>query len=272
MSNEEVTQSLAQEEEDTQLGLRVYVGNITFKTKNQDLKDAFAEFGTILVAKIAIQSSGRRLGFGFVTFETKESAQNALSVNGKDLDGRAMKVELAKPAKKRVPAVKTPANTTAGAPRTAAPRPARVPRAEREISDDVVYIGGLKDEVTEEEVSALLEGNGVQSVSLRKAYRGKERPRATFAFVFVDGAANQQKILDTFGEKEFQGETLQVSKAFKQLPKRKNNKRSRKPKAAPVEGEETTQTPTDGEKPKRKRNRKPRTRKPAAEKTETPAE
>lgn len=77
---------------------KIYVGNLPFKVNNDSLKETFATFGEITEA-VVIQDkySGRSKGFGFVTFANAESAQKAITeMNGKELEGRALKVNEAR--------------------------------------------------------------------------------------------------------------------------------------------------------------------------------
>ena len=78
---------------------KVYVGNLPFSTTDKDLNDMFAPYGEITEAIIIKDKySGRSKGFGFVTFANDESATKAISeLNGKDVQGREIKVSEAKP-------------------------------------------------------------------------------------------------------------------------------------------------------------------------------
>ncbi len=78
---------------------KIYVGNLSFNQTSDDLKKAFTEFGEITEA-IVIQDkfSGRSKGFGFVTFAADDSVPKAIEgMNGKEVDGREIKVSEAKP-------------------------------------------------------------------------------------------------------------------------------------------------------------------------------
>ncbi|MCA9488180.1 MAG: RNA-binding protein [Nanoarchaeota archaeon] len=78
---------------------KVYVGNLPFKYGFKELKDLFEKFGEIQEALVVSDKySGRSKGFGFVTFTNEESAKKAVEeMNGKDADGRPLKVSVATP-------------------------------------------------------------------------------------------------------------------------------------------------------------------------------
>src|SRR5690349_1584698 len=82
---------------------KLYVGNISFNTSNQDLTDLFSPSGTVTSANIIEdRETGRSRGFGFVEMSTNEEAQNAITaLNGTQHDGRDLKVNEAKPREDR---------------------------------------------------------------------------------------------------------------------------------------------------------------------------
>ena len=82
---------------------KLFVGNLSFNTTENDLQDAFAAHGTVVEANLMVdRMSGRPRGFGFVTMATAEEAQKAISaMNGKEIDGRALTVNVAKPREER---------------------------------------------------------------------------------------------------------------------------------------------------------------------------
>jgi RNA recognition motif-containing protein len=82
---------------------KLFVGNISFNTTENDLQDAFAAHGTVLETNLMMDRvSGRPRGFGFVTMSTPEEAQKAISaMNGATMDGRNLTVNEAKPREER---------------------------------------------------------------------------------------------------------------------------------------------------------------------------
>ena len=85
------------------MGNKLYVGNLSFNTTENDLHDAFAAHGTVVEANLMVdRMSGRPRGFGFVTMSTPEEAQNAINaLNGAALDGRNITVNVARPREDR---------------------------------------------------------------------------------------------------------------------------------------------------------------------------
>src|ERR1700730_10276954 len=82
---------------------KLFVGNLSFNTTENDLQDAFAAHGTVIEANLMMdRATGRPRVFGFVTMSTPEEAQKAIeALNGKSIDGRALTVNLAKPREER---------------------------------------------------------------------------------------------------------------------------------------------------------------------------
>ena len=85
------------------MSTKLYVGNLSFSTTTQDLETMFGELGTVQSANlIEDRETGRSRGFGFVEMSSKEEAQAAIStLNGKEVDGRALTVNEAKPREDR---------------------------------------------------------------------------------------------------------------------------------------------------------------------------
>jgi len=82
---------------------KLFVGNLSFDTTENDLQDAFAAFGTVNETSLMMdRTTGRSRGFAFITMSTAEEAQKAIeSMNGKDMGGRALTVNVAKPREER---------------------------------------------------------------------------------------------------------------------------------------------------------------------------
>jgi RNA recognition motif-containing protein len=83
--------------------VNIYVGNLSGKTTEQELREAFASFGEVDTAKIIRDNiTGRSRGFGFVEMPNLEQAQSAIEgLNGKELGGSALTVNEARPRESR---------------------------------------------------------------------------------------------------------------------------------------------------------------------------
>jgi RNA recognition motif-containing protein len=82
---------------------KLYVGNLSYNTTEDRLRSAFAEAGTVVaIDVIKDRDTGQMKGFAFVTMENQEQAENAIKMlNGKMLDERAIKVNIARPREER---------------------------------------------------------------------------------------------------------------------------------------------------------------------------
>ena len=87
------------------MSTKLYVGNLSYDTTENDLQELFAPHGTVVGTQLIMDKmSGRSRGFGFVTMETKESADAAVAaMNGKNVEGRDLTVNEARPREDRPP-------------------------------------------------------------------------------------------------------------------------------------------------------------------------
>jgi cold-inducible RNA-binding protein len=85
------------------MSARVFVGNLSFNVSEQEIQDAFAAHGTVVETHVAKdRMTGRSRGFAFVTMATPDEAQKAISaLNGQEMGGRALTVNVAKPREDR---------------------------------------------------------------------------------------------------------------------------------------------------------------------------
>ena len=82
---------------------KLLVGNLSFNFTENDLNDAFAAFGTVTETNLMMdRTTGRPRGFGFVTMASPAEAEKAIeAMNGKEMDGRALTVNVARPREDR---------------------------------------------------------------------------------------------------------------------------------------------------------------------------
>ena len=85
------------------MSTKLFVGNLSFKTTENDLQDAFAAHGTVVETNLMMdRMTGRPRGFAFVTMSSPEEAQKAIdALHGKEFDGRALTVNIARPREER---------------------------------------------------------------------------------------------------------------------------------------------------------------------------
>ena len=87
------------------MSTKIYVGNLPYSVTDASLESNFAEFGTVTSAKVMMdRDSGRSKGFGFVEMDSGTEAQAAIDgLNGMDVQGRAITVNVARPMESRAP-------------------------------------------------------------------------------------------------------------------------------------------------------------------------
>jgi len=85
------------------MGTKIYVGNMSFDMDNMSLDEMFKPYGSVVSAQVIMdRDSGRSKGFGFVEMGSESEAQAAISaLNGKEVNGRALTVNEAKPREDR---------------------------------------------------------------------------------------------------------------------------------------------------------------------------
>ena len=82
----------------------IYVGNLAFSSTEDDVRKAFSSYGEVLSVKlINDRETGRPRGFGFVEMDDAGADEAIRALNGKELDGRTIKVNEAKPREPRAP-------------------------------------------------------------------------------------------------------------------------------------------------------------------------
>ena len=87
------------------MSTKLFVGNLSFNTTENDLQEAFAAHGSVVEANLMMdRMTGRSRGFAFITYSSPEEAQKAIeAMNGAQLDGRALTVNIARPKEERAP-------------------------------------------------------------------------------------------------------------------------------------------------------------------------
>jgi cold-inducible RNA-binding protein len=87
------------------MSMKLYVGNLAFQTSSDDLQELFSQAGTVESASVVEdRETGRSRGFGFVEMSSKEEGQKAIEqFNGKEVNGRNLNVNEARPREDRGP-------------------------------------------------------------------------------------------------------------------------------------------------------------------------
>jgi len=81
---------------------RIYVGNLSYSTTEDELREAFGEYGKVVSVDILLdRNTGRSRGFGFVEMEDADADKAIQEVNGKDVDGRPLRVNEARERRER---------------------------------------------------------------------------------------------------------------------------------------------------------------------------
>jgi RNA recognition motif-containing protein len=85
------------------VGNKLYVGNLAYSVRDDNLQQSFGEFGSVTSAKVMMdRDTGRSKGFGFVEMGTADQAESAIrGMNGQNVDGRDMVVNIARPMEPR---------------------------------------------------------------------------------------------------------------------------------------------------------------------------
>ena len=92
------------------MGNKLYVGNLAYSVRDQDLQDAFSQYGAVSSAKVMMdRETGRSKGFGFVEMSSDAEAQAAINgLNGQPVAGRAVVVNEARPREERPAGFRSP--------------------------------------------------------------------------------------------------------------------------------------------------------------------
>ncbi|CAJ0755517.1 725_t:CDS:2 [Entrophospora sp. SA101] len=196
---EKVSEDVITGEEKVQeeAGHKVFVGNLSFQTSEQQLADFFGKTGKVLKANI-ISRGNRSLGYGFVALETKEDANKVVDeLNRQELDGRQINVEMAKPKSENASGNNSgksyynsyrggrAAVTSEDAPAlngTRKPRGSGYPSRNTEPSKTDVFVANLPFSVTDESLKEIFNAYDVKTAVTSEdapALNGTRKPRGS---------------------------------------------------------------------------------------------
>jgi RNA recognition motif-containing protein len=183
-------------------GCQLFVGNLSFDTSWQDLKDLFRTYGTVDHADHIEGSDGRKKGFGIVTFSSARDAAVAIRrLDGADFQGRTLQVRLDQ-RRKREDGART-ATTSTSTTRTTTREPEDGGGGARQV-----YVGNLSYETSWQDLKDLFRKDGtVEHADHIEGSDGRKKGFGIVTFSNPKAAAGAIRRLDGF---EFQGRTLDV--------------------------------------------------------------
>jgi len=195
---------------------KVFVGELSFKATDDDLRAPFEEYGTILSAFCAVhRDTKKHRGFGFVEFESEEIAQAAIEgMDGKEILGRPVKCNMARARGEFDGAAQYQADRRrqhreAGDPRE--PREPREPLGD-EVVEHKVYVGRLCFKATEEQVREHFQPYGeIESVEVM-VFADTKKPRG-FAFVKFSTRDEALAAIEGTNGTEINGREIQCNMA-----------------------------------------------------------
>jgi len=285
--------------------IKVFVGNLSFKTRDAELQQAFESAGKVVRAKVIRDYNRRSLGYGFVEMATLEEAKKAVEMmNKKEIDTRPINVELAKPRdenaiqQERQQQQQQGGNQEGGrgrgassAPRGArggrgrgrggAPRPAGSPTSnngqpqeDRNPSKTTLFVSNLPFTMEDAAFTALFTAHkfNVKKATVVKRQNGKSKG---FGFVEFDNEDTQQKALAAVNGQELEGRKLTVRVALTELRDNpaptaqgtgKQEVTAQPPATQQVQPKKESSSPAPTQSAPPKQEKKPTTTAPAAEK------
>jgi len=195
----EATVATEEPTEQVEEGVKLYVGNLSYSTDESRLRDEFGRFGGITDVFLPLDKfSSRPRGFGFVSFETREAAEEAISkMDGTELDGRVIKVNEPRPR-----------GEGGGGGRGSGRGYGGSNSNKEEIK---IYVGNLSFDTVADAVKELFEQYGTVTDCFLPTDRGTSRPRG-FGFVTMP-AKDAEKAINEVNGTELDGRTLRVNEA-----------------------------------------------------------
>lgn len=198
---EETTEAVEEEVEEVDESVKLYVGNLSYTTNDARLREEFGKYGELTdVFLPSDRITGRPRGFGFVTFSTKASAEDAIeNLNAKELDGRVINVNHPRP------------RGETGGGRGGGGRGSGGRNNDADKDDTKLYVGNLSFDTTLESVRVLFEEHGVVSDCFLPTNRETGKPRG-FGFVTMS-KSDAEKAVEEVNGHELDGRTLRVNEA-----------------------------------------------------------
>jgi len=225
MSEQEATGAAGEEPVGT--SIKLFVGNLAYKTTTESLQAEFSSVGTLVSCDVIMRLTNKRtpsLGYGFVAYATQAEADAAVAkYNLKEFEGRELIVEVArvrKPKEKRAKKEPSePKEAAASAPpqarksRERKRRPKRAP-VERAESQTLVFVANLPFDVDDAQLAALFADYKTTSCNLVKRHNGNSMG---YGFVDLESHEEQQRAIAGLTGVESKGRELVVKVALDKL-------------------------------------------------------
>lgn len=181
------------EEEDPTFGKKVYIGDLSYDTRVEDLRRTCEKFGEVVDVFMPRGQDGGTRGFGFVTFSSKAEAEDASrDLDGSDVDGRRVKANIARARPPR------PGDRGRGPDRGSSRGGGR--------STTKLYVGNLPMDTTEEDLAKTFDKFG--KISLLELKRVQKPPM--FAFIEYEDERDAADAVKDTDQSEFRGAHLRV--------------------------------------------------------------
>ncbi|KAF2635726.1 hypothetical protein P280DRAFT_411130 [Massarina eburnea CBS 473.64] len=196
-------------------GREVYVWHLNYRAKKREIQEAFAPFGKIERVNVPTKPNGNNKGFGYIVYETKESADRAVTeMNEKDFWGMPLKVQIASDRTDAKPKVKSIIeNAASPADREATPASdVGATSTGPTVADRSIAILNLPDTVNDVRVKALVEPHGYKKITLMPQHGG-----AIIEFPSMEAAGKAEITLQG---QDFDSRKLRVG-TVKELKKQK---------------------------------------------------
>ncbi|CEG70287.1 hypothetical protein RMATCC62417_06216 [Rhizopus microsporus] len=218
---------------------RVFVGNLSFKTTKESLT-AFAEKSGKILETIIIKRHRRHLGYGFVTFEKEEEAKRAAKdLNKKELDGREINVEVARP-KSELPSKRTPKVSSSRRKRrvkkvnkakkeeySASPNTTQTEKFDRDRSKTTIFVANLPFTTKEEDLKELFKDYKVASVYVVRMRKGRSRG---YGFVEFENDKEQKKAIENMKDVTLEGRSVYLKVAYSRQERNENKEKAKEKK------------------------------------------
>ncbi|CEJ04837.1 hypothetical protein RMCBS344292_18788 [Rhizopus microsporus] len=217
---------------------KVFVGNLSFKTTKESLT-AFAEKSGKILETIIIKRGRRHLGYGFITFEKEEEAKRAAKdLNKKELDGREINVEVARP-KSELPTKRTPKVSSSRRKRrvkkvnkeenSASPNTTQTEKLNRDRSKTAIFVANLPFTTKEEDLKEIFKDYKVTSVHVVRMRKGRSRG---YGFVEFENDEEQKKAIENMKDVTLEGRSVYLKVAYSRQERNENKEKAKEKEEA----------------------------------------